>query len=233
MPLSADVIRRFLADQGEGIDKSADLVRRLELIADDDVGELKSCHVEGLAGGHAGDQLLILRHNLGHRDVLLSGADQIAVDLIGNDPEIVFFHDLCHGRELFRCPHAPGGVVRIAENHQLCLGVSAASLKILEIHGEMAGIISLQRRRKELHIVILAGMSKIAVGRGVDNHLLVLLAEGFDQLEERGDDARGEGELILGNIPVIVIPAPFGEGLIVIVIINAGVAEDPPVDPVF
>ena len=97
----------------------------------------------------------------------------------------------------------------------------------------MPGVISLQRRRKEFHMVVLTGMSEIPIGRGVDDDLLVLLAEGFDQLEELGDDARGEGELILGNIPVIVIPAPFGEGLIVIVIINAGVAEDPPVDPVF
>ena len=57
-------------------------------IADDDVGELQTGHVESFAGGHASDQLRIVG-NFGQRNVLNALPEQITVNFIRNQPQIV------------------------------------------------------------------------------------------------------------------------------------------------
>ena len=171
-PLLAIIVGRLCRGEGQGVDHAKQLVAGLELgaqlgIADDDVGEAEACHVEGLGRSHAGDELRIGLHDGRHRNVLLAAADQVAVDLIGDDPDIVFLYDLSDAGQFLSGPHAAGGVLRVAPEKQLAVRIGTLALKILIVQIELAIGILLQRRVQDLQIRILGSMEEIAIGRRV------------------------------------------------------------------
>ena len=54
-------------------------------------------------------------------------------------------------------------------------------------------------------------------------------AERLGQLIECGDDAGREAKLLLRDIPAVMVHAPFVKGLIVAVVVDTGIAQDPAV----
>ena len=160
-----------------------------------------------------------------------AAADQVAVDLVGHHPEVIFFDDRSNPAQLVLRPHTAGGIVRIAPEYQLARRIGALALEVLVIHFKRAIRLFMQRGSQHIHAGVLRRMEKIAVGRCVEQHLFVRAAKCFRQLVQRGNDARRDAQLLFGKAPVIMILAPFGEGVIVFIVIQAGIAKNAAVDP--
>ena len=120
--------------------------------------------------------------------------------------------------------------MRIAPENELAARVCAFALKVFKIELKRAVGLFLERRGQYVYARILGGVGKIAVGRGVYKHLLVLRAERFGKLIQRRDYAGSDAQLLLGEAPAVMIGAPFAEGVIVFVVIHARVAEYAAVD---
>ena len=148
------------------------------------------------------------------------------MDLIGDNPEVVLFHNGCNTAQLLFRPHPARGVLGVAPEHHLALGICALLLKVLIVQLKGAVGLLFQGRVQHIHPCILRRVEKIAVGRSVHQHLLILVAECFRQLIQCRNDARGKAEFFFRETPVIVFLAPLAERVVIIVGIHARVPED-------
>ena len=89
---------------------------------------------ECLAGGHAGDQLVVIRHHLAHGRVGQARAHQVAVDLVGDDPQVVLRADLADALQLFFRPDVACRVMGVAEQKPAYIPAAHLLLKIREVH---------------------------------------------------------------------------------------------------
>ena len=163
--------------------------------------------------------------------MLFPAADQVAVDLIRNDPEVIFLNDLSDAGQLLLRPHPAGRILRIAPEDQLALGIGALGLKVLIIQHKGAVRPLFQRRINGLDMGVFGRMEKISIRRCVDEHLLVRCTKGLRKLVQRRDDTGREAQLLLGKFPVIMILAPLGKRIVIIMVVHAGIAENTAVDP--
>ena len=159
-----------MCSNGKRIDKAYDFIPFAEnlpqlCISNDDIREHQPCHIEGLAGRHASNQLAVIGHNLPHRNMLSAVSDDIAVDFIRNKPEIMLLHDFRYPLQFFLCPHSAGGVMGVAPEHQLHQRVCRFFGKIIKINCKVAVFINLQIGADIFHTVIFCGMLKIAIRR--------------------------------------------------------------------
>ena len=220
---------------GQGVEHAGDLVPAAEapalrFIPDDDVGKHQPRHVEALAGGHAGDEPGVIRHDLAEGDVTQALAEDVAVDFVGDQPEIVLSHDVRHAAQLLLRPDPPGGVVGVAPEQHLHPGVGALLLQVVKVDGEVAaGVDEIGAQNR--HVVVFRRVQEVAVGGRGDDEGLVLPDQIFHNLIQRGDDAGGKAELLPGEAPAVAAPAPAVQGLVIGVVKHHGIAEDAAVDP--
>ena len=159
-----------------------------------------------------------------------AAADQVAVDLVGHHPEVILPHDLTGSAQLLLRPHAAGGILGIAPEYQFAGGIGALLLKVLEVHLKGAVGLFMERGGQHAHTGVLRRVDKVAVGRGVHQHLFVPGTQRLCQLVQGGNDARRHAQLLFREAPIVVVSAPFGESIVIFVVIQAGIAEDAAVD---
>ena len=235
-PGAAGIVGRLRRGQREGVHHAEELVALGELrargrVAYHDVGEGEARHVEALGRRHAGDKLGIVRHYLRHRRVRYAAAREVAMYLVGDNPEVIFLDNLRDTAQLLLAPDAARGIVRVAPVDELGLGVRAFGLEILVIHGKEAVFVPFERRGEDVDPAVLRRVQEVAVGRRVEHRLLVRRAEVLRELVERGDDAGREAQLLAREVPAVALEAPAAEGVIIPVVVDARVPEYPPVEP--
>ena len=134
-----------------------------------------------------GDQFGVVLHHLGHRDMLVAAADQIAVDLIRDNPEVVLLDDLGDAGQLLLSPHPAGGVLGVAPEDQLALGVGTLGLEILVVQFKGAILSFLQGRVERFDVGVLGRVEEITVSRRIDEHLFVRVMPGEKHSSSSGN----------------------------------------------
>ena len=199
-------------------------------VGGEDVGHLQTGQVEGLAGRRAGHRVLTEPFvERGEGSIAESRHDQFAVDLVGDDEEVVAQADLADAPQLVGRPDPAGGVVGVAQQHEFHRRVGRTALEVLEVDAVAVAV---------EHQVALLGRAaavgngdvKVVVDRRLDQHLVSRTGHGPQNGRKGGDDARHRVDpLPLGRPSVATQkPAPdrLGIGLG-----RYGVAVDAVLDP--
>ena len=149
----------------------------------DDVGYLKACRIEVLRGGvhhHAivGDST--------KRHELVARHDEFAVDLITHHLHAMLLTDVVHSQEFFARPDASTRIMRVAEQEDGGLFVSALRLEIDEI--DLEGIVHTpQSRLQHLAAIVLDTGEETVIGRRQDQYFLARHRQGLNDTRHRRD----------------------------------------------
>ena len=161
------------------------------LVTGDDDGEMLSCDIEGLRGGHADSALdgKVFGH-LRHGEVL--GVGEVGVDLIADDSKMVFGRLARQLLQLIPSEDIPGRVLRGAEDHQF--GFARQCVEALPVQGEPVVLRNIAHRPgNQLPVQVAGDVHEGLVGWKRYDHAIVLSGKQLHQHADRYQHA-GEGD---------------------------------------
>ena len=203
-----------------------------DFIRDDDVRGLERRKVEGLARRGA-DDVVRAAVFTGQRKnrVLVSGHDEVEMDLVAHDQNIVMRADLADLRKLRPAPHAPGGVVRAAQDEHLVFRFGAERFKTVEI--DRVVFVVVQKRALDVDAaVLLDRKAERSVNRRHRDDAVARLRVGEHRGEQGGDDAACQNDFLRLDVPAVAVLHPAAHG-VVIRFRRRGVAENVRVEVIF
>lgn len=146
----------------------------------DDIGYLKSCCIEGLAGGTADDGIVEAGlTDAGKGYIALTAEGEFAVYLIGEHFYAMTQTNVIKTDELLTTPQSSCGIVGIAEQQDACLVAGTFPLQVLIIHGVL--YISIVQRILHHHTTIVADTGEETVVIGcLDDYFIAWHGECLD-----------------------------------------------------
>ena len=206
------------------VDGTVDAAARL-IVGCHDVGYLQAGNVERLAGRHA-------RHgparNLsaqgGKGRIGMARHDKLAMYLVSHHRHAVTQADVAHALQLLARPHAAGGVVRIAEQHERHARVGSPAFQVVEVHAIGAAVPQERALLGHAAVVAYGGEEAVVHGR-LHQHLVARHGEGPDDGRQGRHHADGVDDVAAVNRPSVAAREPSRNG-IVISIRHTGIAEN-------
>ena len=198
---------------------------------DHDVGGLHSSKVKGLARRRAdNDPVRILRSHIHDRCKRHATADQVAVDLIADDPFVVLFTDLYRLFKLVLRPDTACRVMRAAHHENLVCRVRHLSIEIFKV--DPVSTVLIDQRVVHRNTAIAVGfICKWIVDWPLENDPVPRLREEVDECRIGSHNARTEKQVLSALIPAVALFHPACHRIHALVRIVHGVSEDFPVDP--
>ena len=198
---------------------------------DHDVGGLHSGKVEGLARRRAdNDPVRILRSHIHDRCECHTTADQVAVDLIADDPFVVLFTDLNRLFKLVLRPDTACRVMRAAHHENLVCRVRHLSIEIFKVDPVSTVLIDQGIVHRNAAVAV-GFIRKWIVDRALENDPVPPLREEVDERCIGSHNARTEEQVLSALIPAIALLHPACHSVHALVRIVHGIAKDLPVDP--
>lgn len=99
----------------------------------------------------------------------MSGEGEVAVDLVGDDPDVVPAADLPDAAQLLRRPHAAHRVVRAAQQKELHLRIHDFALEVVEVD-PVVPVAQAQRALRHAAVVVPDHAEEGIVHRRLDQH---------------------------------------------------------------
>ena len=198
---------------------------------DHNVGGLHSGKVEGLARCRANnDMVRILRSYIHDRCEGHAAADQIAVDLIADDPFVIFFTDLNRLFKLIFCPDTACRVMRAAHHENLVCRIRHLLIEILKV--DPVSTVLIDQGIVHRNAAVAVGLiRKWIVDRALENDPIPPLREEVDERCIGSHNARTEEQVLPALLPAVALFHPACHRVHALVCIVHGIAKDLPVDP--
>ena len=183
-------------------------------ILDDDVGSLKTCQVEGLAGSGTQDGAVSqLLGNVVHHDVVFK--DKVVVDFVCNQIQVVFEAEVCNAFQLFAGPYTTDRVVRAAQHEGF--GVwSHAFFHVLKVDGVVTVVVD-QRTFNQLSAAGGGSSAEWTVNRGEDHDLFARFGDSLYAQGQCNDNTWSEDDPVFFNVELMAALHPVDDCLIVFV----------------
>ena len=195
------------------------------LVSDEDVRDLKSRKVEGLARRGAGDgDRRRLVGERGKRDMAEARAHELLVNLVRDDDDVVAQADRGELRKLCTRPYAPDGVVRAAQDEEFDAVCDDLLLEVLEVD-LVAPLDEVEGTVDEDAIVLPDHVRERVVDGLLDEDALALFRKCTDGVCDGKDDTGRDDEVAALDSPVMARAEPVlkdGE----IVVLYLCIAED-------
>lgn len=128
---------------------------------------------------------------------------EIGMNLIADEKHVVLGADSCNPVHFILAPTAPDGIMRIAENHQLCLRPCSPLYKVFKIDRIPAVFIA-QRIVGERSLMVSDRMDKRMVDRLLDNDFIPGLRERLNHRVNDWNDAGGKDHPFLLQFNVVL-----------------------------
>ena len=198
---------------------------------DHNVGGLHSGKVEGLARRRAdNDTVRILRSYIHDRCEGHAAADEIAVDLIADDPFVIFFTDLNRLFKLIFCPDTACRVMRAANHENLVCRVRHLSIEIFKVDPVSAVLIDQGIVHRNAAVAV-GLIRKWIIDWALEDDPVPRFREEVDERCIGSHNARTEEQVLSALIPAVALFHPACHRIHALVRIVHGVSEDFPVDP--
>ena len=198
---------------------------------DHDIGGLHSGKVEGLARRRAdNDPVRILRSHIHDRYERHATADQVAVDLIADDPFVVLFTDLNRLFKFVLRPDTACRVMRTAHHENLVCRVLHLLIEILKV--DPVSTVLIDQRVIHRNTAIAVGfICKWIVDWALEDDPVPRFREEVDERCISRHNARTEEQILPALLPAIALLHPACHSIHALVRIVHGIAKDLPVDP--
>lgn len=155
---------------------------------------------------------------------MITGHDDLAVDLVADDTYMVFPTDIEHPGQFLLRPHTTTGIMGIAEEKYGDLVVGSLPLEILEVD-LISVTITFQLVLHDLTTLVADTGEEAVVGRRLQQYFLAGEGEGLDGTAHSGDDTGGIEDPVTLDLPVMASLEPADDS-IVIAVGHEGIAED-------
>src|SRR5690606_21879111 len=159
--------------------------------------------------------------------MLLSLAQKVTMDLIRNDPNAVAPTEVTHLAQFLLTPHSACRIVRMAQDKKLYVlrSIRQLSLHIFKIHRIITFLLD-KGTVKYLPPVIVPGMFKRCISRGMDQDIFSRLRQQSYQAIECRDDPRRDHQIFFLDGPLISSTKPRRQHRKITIVVYTAVSQD-------
>ena len=213
-PLVALFVGGDLAGDGEGSGQGHGVVLHdghIQLgILNDGVGAGQAGHIEALVDAYQADGVCLVDTGLQEGGILDALAEDVAVDLVGDDEDAVLFTDFGNSADFLGGPDTAHGVMGVAEDQQGGVGIGGLLLQQIPVDGVVAVVVD-QMAADNLVAPLGDILGEMAVDRVHDDDALAGLCVHMGHMGQGAEGAVGVDDLIGLNLPVVAVGKPAAQ----------------------
>ena len=157
-------------------------------------------------------------------------AQEIAVDLVADDPFIVFFTDIHNLPDLLLGPYTAGRIMGAAEYQYLIVGIRHFLIQIVKIDGVIPVGID-QRAVHDLTAIAVCLHRKWIINGTLDHNALAFLCQKVQEYRIGRHDSAAEKQVFLLLFPAVALFIPIYHCAQALIGVIQSVPEDLFIDP--